>query len=92
MTDLPAHMHFRKEKVCLCSWLLLAQARHTSCPVRSNGPYRVIRVHKNDVEVRLVGQPQATTIRVALNHVRRYPSGVPDTFWPSKGDRQRVET
>ena len=57
-----------------------------------HGPYHVIRVHENGVEVRPVDQPRATTIRVALNRVRRCPREVPDTFWPRKGDRQRVET
>ena len=37
------------------------------------GPYRIIRLFANDAEVKLINKPQAGTIRVALNQVRRCP-------------------
>ena len=47
-----------------------------------HGPYRVVRVVKNDVEVRPVDQPHAIPTRVALNRVGRGPAEMPDVFWP----------
>ena len=45
-----------------------------------HGPYRVVHVVDNGVEVRPVDRPHATLIRVALNCVCRYPV----VFWPRK--------
>ena len=49
-----------------------------------HGPYRVVHVVDNGVEVRPVDQPHATPTRVALNRVRRCPVEMPDVFWPRK--------
>ena len=38
------------------------------------GPYQIIRLFVNGAEVILISKPQAGTIRVALNRVRRCPS------------------
>ena len=46
-----------------------------------NGPYRVVQVVKNDVEVRPVDQPCAIPTRVALNRVGRCPAEMPDVYW-----------
>ena len=40
------------------------------------GPYRVIGVHDNGLDVVLVSNPRASSIRVALNRVRRCPEEV----------------
>ena len=47
-----------------------------------HGPYRVVHVVDNGVEVRPVDRPHATLTRVALNCVRRCPAEMPDVFWP----------
>ena len=49
-----------------------------------NGPYRVVHVVDNGVEVRPMDQPHATPTRVALNRVHRCPVEIPDVFWPRK--------
>ena len=51
-----------------------------------HGPYRVVDTFSNGVEVRPVNKPQADTIRMALNRVRRC---VADEFWPT---RQKAAT
>lgn len=55
-----------------------------------HGPYHIIRVHENGVEVRPVDQPRATTICVTLSCVWWCPKEVLDTFWPRKDDRHSV--
>ena len=49
-----------------------------------HGPYHVVHVVENGVEVRPVDQPHVTPTRVALNRVRRCPVEMPDVFWPRK--------
>ena len=38
------------------------------------GPYRIVQLFPNGAEVKLVDNPRAPTIRVALNRVRRSPT------------------
>ena len=47
-----------------------------------HGPYRVVHVVDNGVEVRPVDQPHATPTHMALNRIRRCPVEMPDVFWP----------
>ena len=54
-----------------------------------DGPYRVVDTFSNGVEVRPVDKPQADTIRVVLNRVRRCSDCVADEFWPT---RQKAAT
>ena len=49
-----------------------------------HGPYRVVHVVNNGVEVRPVDQPHATPTHVVLNRVRRCPVEMPYVFWPRK--------
>ena len=42
------------------------------------GPYHVITVHPNGVELQSVDHPKAKTIRVALNRVRYCPTAIAD--------------
>ena len=49
-----------------------------------HGPYRVVRVVENGVEVRPVHQPNANPMQVALNRVRKCPLEVSDVLWPQK--------
>ena len=46
-----------------------------ACPFE--GPYRVVRVYPNGVEVQPVEKPRSQPISVALNRVRRCPKQVP---------------
>ena len=47
------------------------------------GPYRVMARHPNGAEVRLVSQPKAPVIRVALNRLRRCPREITEP-WAQK--------
>ena len=40
------------------------------------GPYRVIELYENGADIRPVDRPQADTIRVALNRLRKYPTEI----------------
>ena len=46
------------------------------------GPYSVVRVVENGVEVRPVDKPHSTL--VALKRVYRCPEEMPNAFWPQK--------
>ena len=48
------------------------------------GPYSVVRVVENGVEVRPVDKPYSATTLVALNQVYRCPEEMPNVFWPQK--------
>ena len=47
-----------------------------------HGPYRVVNVKENGVEVRPVDRPQSDLIRVSLNRVRKCPAELGDEFYP----------
>ena len=49
-----------------------------------HGPYRVVHVVDNGVEVRPVDQPHTTPTRVAMNRVHRCCVEIPNVFWPRK--------
>ena len=49
-----------------------------------HGPYQVIHVVENCLEIQPVDQPHATPIRVALSQVCRCPDELPDLFWTQK--------
>ena len=49
------------------------------------GPYWVVCVVENGLEVRLVDQPHVTPIRVALNRIRQCLDEMPNSFWPMRG-------
>ena len=49
-----------------------------------HGPYRVVHVVDNGVEVRPVDQSHVTPTHVALNRVRRCLVEMPDVLWPQK--------
>ena len=46
-----------------------------------HGPYRVVTVHDNTVEVRLVNRPKSESICVSLDRVRRCYPEQGDTPW-----------
>lgn len=49
-----------------------------------HGLYRIITMFETGVEVRPVDRPQAPTIRVAFNRVRRCPQEIADVSWLNK--------
>lgn len=49
-----------------------------------HGPYHVVCVVENGIEVRPVDHTHATPTRVSLNRVRRCPNEMFDVFWPWK--------
>ena len=73
----PVQLHPWKASVCLSSMTYkLARPYH--------GPYSVVRVVENGVEVRPVDKPYSATTLVALNQVYRCPEEMPNVFWPQK--------
>ena len=49
-----------------------------------HGPYSVVRVVENGIEVRPVDKRHSTTTLVVLNWVRRCTEKMPNVFWPQK--------
>ena len=54
-----------------------------------HGPFRIIAMHDNGVEVRRVDRPQDATIRVPFARLRVCSTEIPDVSWPSKNSSER---
>ena len=66
------------------------QTRKLARPFK--GPYRVVATHPNGVEVRLVENPRASVLRVALNRIRRCPKEILEVQRPKTDPQLLVET
>ena len=55
----------------------IGKAYKFACPYK--GPYRVLKLFDNGVEVKLVSKPYSQSIRVALNRVRLCPAEIAGT-------------
>ena len=49
-----------------------------------HGPYRIIKLYDNGVDVRPVDRPQDSLIRVPFNRLRVCPEEIPNQIWPQK--------
>ena len=80
----PVQLHPWKVSVCLSKCLpsLASMTYKLARPCR--GPYSVVRVVENGIEVRPVDKPYSATTLVALKRVYRCPEEMPNVFWPQK--------
>ena len=49
-----------------------------------HGPYRIVKLYDNGVDVWPVDRPQEATIRVPFNRLRVCPEEIPNESWPPK--------